>query len=169
MEELIRNFGVDWRLLLAQAVNFGVLLAILWKFAYQPILALLRKRREDIEKGIRAAKEAQERLRRVEEIGEQKLIEARRQALGIVDQAEALGRARKDEIVAEAARKGEVVISEAKRAAGEEKAKVREEVYAGAEDLVREGIVKVIGLLPSETRDKELIRAALQELRSARG
>lgn len=167
MQELIKNFGIDWRLLVAQAVNFFVLLIVLWKFAYKPILSVLRKRREDIEKGIRASQEAQSRLKRVNELGEEKLAEARRQGLTIVSQAEALARRRKDEIVQEAGRKGESVIAEAKRAAGEEKAKAHEEIYAGAEDLIREGIAKVLGRIPPEARDKELIRSALQELKSA--
>ena len=167
MSELIKNFGIDWRLLAAQAVNFFVLLFVLWRFAYKPILTLLRKRREDIENGIRASQEAQERLKRVEELGEEKLTEARRHALTIVSQAEALGRIRKEEIVREATRKGETVITQARRAAGEEKAKAQEEIYAGAEDLIREGISRVLGHLPPETRDKKLIRAALQELKSA--
>ena len=169
MSELIKNFGIDWRLLIAQAVNFFVLLFILWRFAYEPILAILRKRREDIEKGIRDSREAEERLRRVEELGEIKLIEARQQSLAIVTQAETLGRSRKEEIVQEAGRKGEAIVAEARRAAGEEKAKAREEIYAGAEDLIRDGMAKVLAGLEPDKRDRELIKTALRELRAARG
>jgi len=166
VKELLENFGIDWRLLAAQAVNFFVLLFVLWRFAYQPILSILRKRREDIEKGIRDAKEAGDKLSRVAALEEQKLEEARRAALAIVNQSEALGKTRKDEIIQEAGRKGEGIIAEAKRAAGEEKAKAREEIYAGAEDLIRDGVAKVLGRMPAETRDRDLIRQAVRELKN---
>lgn len=167
MSELLHNFGVDWRLLIAQAVNFFVLLAVLWKFAYTPILAIFKKRREDIARGIADAREAGEHLAKVEKIGEERLNVARQDALGIVNQAEMLGKQRKDEILAEAGQKSEMVLADAKRAAGEEQAKAREEFYASAEDLMREGIAKVLGRQTPEARDRELIRQALTELKSA--
>lgn len=166
MNELIHNFGVDWRLLAAQAVNFFVLLVVLWKFAYTPILGIFRKRREYIIKGIADAQEAGEHLAKVEKIGEEKLNAARQDALGIVSQAEILGKQRKEEILAEAAQKSEMVITDAKRTAGEEQAKVEELFFASAEDLMREGIAKVLGRMPAEARDAALIKQAMSELRS---
>lgn len=166
MGELLHNFGVDWRLLLAQAVNFFVLLVVLWKFAYTPILGIFRKRREDIAKGLADAREAGEHLAKIEKIGDERLNAARADALGIVNQAESLGKQRKEEILAEAAHKSEVVLADAKRAAGEEQAKAQEEFFAGAEDLMREGIAKVLGRMPAEARDRELIRQAITELKS---
>ena len=167
MSELLHNFGVDWRLQLAQAVNFSVLLVVLWKFAYAPILAIFRKRRDDIAKGISSAREAGEHLAKVEKIGEERLTTARATALGIVNQAEALGRVRKEEILAEAAQKSEIVLADARRAAGEEQAKAEELFFANAEELMREGIAKVLGRQTPEARDRELIRQALTELKTA--
>lgn len=166
MQELLHNFGIDWRLLIAQAVNFFVLLFVLWKFAYQPVLNVFRKRREDIAKGLSDAREAGEHLAKVERIGEEKLNVARASALGIVNQAEVLGKQRKEEIVQEAVHKSEVIIAGAKRAAGEEQAKAQEQFYASAEDLIREGIAKVLGRMSAEKRDAELIRDALTALKS---
>ncbi len=167
MSDLLHNFGVDWRLLLAQAVNFFVLLFVLWKFAYTPILEIFRKRREDIVKGMADAREAGQHLAKVEKIGEEKLNVARQDALGIVNQAEALGKQRKEEILAEASKKSELVLADAKRAAGEEQAKAEELFFANAEDLMREGIAKVLGRQTPEARDRELIHQAISELKIA--
>lgn len=166
MQELIRNFGVDWRLLTAQAVNFFVLLAVLWKFAYQPILGIFRKRREDIAQGLADAREAGEHLAKVEKIGEEKLNAARQDALAVVNQAEALGKQRKEEILLDAAKKSEIVLADARRVAREEQAKAQEEFFAGAEGLMREGIAKVLGRQTPEARDRELIRQAITELKT---
>ncbi len=59
--EALLAFGVNWKLLLIQAVNFSLLLAILYRFLYRPVFALLEKRQAVIAKGLedadRAAKE----------------------------------------------------------------------------------------------------------------
>lgn len=166
MSDLIRNFGVDWRLLLAQAVNFFVLLFVLWKFAYAPILVLFKKRRDDIAKGLADAREAGGYLAKVEKIGEEKLNEARADALSIVNQAESLGKQRKEEVLADAAEKSEIVLADARRHANEEQARAEEEFFANAEELMREGLAKVLGRQTPEARDATLIKQAINELRN---
>ena len=154
-------------MLIAQAINFLIIFFVLRKFAFGPIMQILRKRREEIEQGIRMKNEAQENLRKIDVLREETLQSAREQAVGIVDAAQETAKVRREEILQEAARKSEAVVGEAKRAIREEKAKMTEEFVGNAEDLVRMGIVKVIGRLPAEERDGELIKDALRELKSA--
>lgn len=168
MGELIHHFGIDWKLLSAQVVNFLVLLFLLRRFAYKPIIGMLKKRREEIEKGLRFTKEAEEKLRHVGEEREEVLKGARNEALKLVSAAESEARKRKDEAVKEAARKSEEVVLAAKRIIQEEKAKMGEEVYQSAESLIKLGVAKVLGKMPAEKRDEELIREALKELKTAR-
>lgn len=167
MSELIKNFGVDWRLLLAQAVNFLILLFILKKFAYKPILETLRKRKREIEKGLEFTQAAEEKLKHVEEEGEEILGQARKNALDIVSESENIAKKKKDEIIVEANKKVENIVADVKRAIKEDKAKMGEEVYKSAQDLVRLGIARVLGKMPQEERDQELIKEALRELKSA--
>ncbi len=51
-------FGVNWKLLLIQGLNFGLLLLVLYKFLYKPLFALIDKRQQVIEKGLKDAEEA---------------------------------------------------------------------------------------------------------------
>ena len=76
MEILFEKLGIDWHLLLAQAANFLLLLVILRAFAYKPVLEMLRKRREAIEKGIAQAEEANTRLNDAQEMAKHKMKEA---------------------------------------------------------------------------------------------
>ena len=116
MSELLTNFGIDLRLLLAQAVNFFILLFVLWKFAYRPILRILKTRKREIEKGLEFTKKAKEELQKTEEVREETLKKARVEALGIVASAEDLGKQRKEEMVREAHKKVESVVADGKRA-----------------------------------------------------
>lgn len=58
MEEIIKNFGIDWRLISSQIFNFAILAVALWYFLYTPVLSMIEKRRQTIEKGLTDAAEA---------------------------------------------------------------------------------------------------------------
>jgi len=62
MAELFHAFGVEWKLLLAQAVNFAVVLGALWYFLYRPLARVLEKRRGVIAQGVADAAQAKETL-----------------------------------------------------------------------------------------------------------
>lgn len=166
MSELITQFGIDWKLLLAQAVNFFVLLFLLHRFAYKPILRMLKERKREIEKGIEFKEQAEKELRNIGELRIETIKAAKTQALGIVSEAETIGRSKKDEIVKEAQKKAEIMVAEGKQAVEEEKAKMGEKVYADAQSLIRLGITKVLGKMPEEERDEKLIQETLKELKS---
>ena len=92
--------------------------------------------------------------------------EARSGALSLVSEAERTAKIRKEEIAQEAVKKAENIIFEAKRMIEEEKSKMGEEVYKDAKELMRLGIAKVLGKMPSEERDEEFIKEALRELKT---
>lgn len=64
--QIFHAFGIDYRLLIIQAVNFGVLMLVLWAFLYKPLLKLLDERRVKIEKGVNDAELAGIELKEAE-------------------------------------------------------------------------------------------------------
>ena len=78
--DALAQLGIDWKLLLAQVVNFGILLFILKRYAYQPMLQLMDERAARIEKGLKDAEAAEQKLRSVEEEEKAILAGARQQA-----------------------------------------------------------------------------------------
>jgi len=69
IEQIASAFGVDWPHLLAQIVSFGIVCAVLYFFAYGPILQMLNARREQIASGLANAEKIKAELARIEEIG----------------------------------------------------------------------------------------------------
>src|SRR5688572_18416447 len=72
MEELatggfVGKFGLDLRLLIAQLVNFAVVLFVLSRFVFRPLLATMQKRSERIAKGLEDADSAQKEKEVVKE------------------------------------------------------------------------------------------------------
>jgi len=64
MEQLLKTFGVQPVLLLAQIVNFLIIFWLLKKFAYKPIFKVLEKRQKLIEDGVQNAQKSEEVLQR---------------------------------------------------------------------------------------------------------
>ncbi|MGQ9848244.1 MAG: F0F1 ATP synthase subunit B family protein, partial [Bacteroidales bacterium] len=61
-------------------IAFSILLFILGKFAWKPILKMLNEREENIEKALQAAEEAKLEMQKLQANNEQIILEARKQA-----------------------------------------------------------------------------------------
>jgi F-type H+-transporting ATPase subunit b len=146
MSELFGVFGLDIRLLLLHAVNFGIAMVVLWYFLYTPMLNFLDKRRQEIAEGVTKAKEAEERLQEADKEKQDIIRSAAQNAEEIVSQARQSGKEKEAAILREAEERSQRMFAEAQRAADEEKRAAleasREEiakmVVLGAEKVLRE-------------------------------
>ncbi len=62
MDQLFEAFGLNGQLLIAQAVNFGVLLVALYFLLYKPVLKTLDERAKKVAQGVEDAQQAAEKL-----------------------------------------------------------------------------------------------------------
>lgn len=112
MEQIITVFGVNWKLFLIQAVNFGLLLALLYRYLYRPVLGMIDTRREKVENAIRKAEQMER------DFGEAELEKAR--------------------LVREATLKGDELIEAAKKHAEAEEHNILKEAHRKAVHLINE-------------------------------
>jgi len=56
MDSIISTFHIDWKIIIAQAINFGVVFVVLYIFALKQLSKLMAERSEKIAKGINDAK-----------------------------------------------------------------------------------------------------------------
>lgn len=145
MDQLIATFGIDWRLLLVQSVNFGLLLLVLWKFVYRPVLAMIDTRRELVADGVRKAEAADRRLAEAETEGKQLVGDAAREGEAIVAASRARAEEKASELLKDAQDKAAATAAEA--AARAEEAKRRalaesEQEIARAAVLAAEKILR---------------------------
>lgn len=159
MSELFGQLGINLPMLLAQAVNFGVLLVVLTIFVYKPLLRAMEERKNKIEIGVRGAELIEAKLNEADLAKEGKLREADKTALRIIGQAEQKAGERGQEIVSAAHGKGEAILAEAKLVAERKKAEELEKLSREAGVLVREAIAKAIAINPEDV-DKKLIDQA---------
>lgn len=87
--EIVKEFGINPILLLAQIVNFLIIMYVLKRFAYKPILTLLKTRRETIEKGLKDAEEARLLLEQAGEKERAMLKKVQAETRKLLDEAKA--------------------------------------------------------------------------------
>lgn len=121
MDQLASVFGIDWRLLLIQAVNFSLLLAVLSYFLYKPILHIIDKRRQMIAEGVRTAQAAEARLESAKKESDEIVGNAAREAEGLIAAARVRAQERESEIVKAAEARAAATLKDAVARAEEEK------------------------------------------------
>jgi F-type H+-transporting ATPase subunit b len=127
MSQLFSAFGVDWHLLIAQAVNFGIVLVALWYFLYKPVLAQLAKRQEMVAKGVEDAARAKELLAGADDEAGKRVAVADEKAEGIVAAARETATLEKNRLLKEAEARAVAVTKDAEARAGEIAARAKAE------------------------------------------
>ncbi|MES2135131.1 MAG: F0F1 ATP synthase subunit B [Patescibacteria group bacterium] len=115
MGELFDTFGIDVRLLIIQAVNFGITLVVLWYFLYRPLLRVIGERKEKIAKGIVDAEAAETLRTETEGARAGVLSQAERDAQGLVERATLEGKDERAKIIKTAQDRSDAMLADAKK------------------------------------------------------
>ena len=121
MSQLFAAFGVNWHLLLIQGINFAILLFILWRFLYTPLLKMIDDRREKIAEGVKTAEAANKRLEDAKKESGEIVGSAAREAEGLVASARTRAEEREGEIVKAAETRAQSILKDATARAEEAK------------------------------------------------
>lgn len=146
MDQLFAAFGIDWRLLLINAVNFGILLGGLTYFLYKPLTRALEERREKMAKGVADAHEAARKLAEIEDSRASMLAQAGEEADSLISEAREAGALKAKELVTMAEGSAQRVLTEAEAQAAEmkrgaineSKEEVARMIVLGIEKLAKE-------------------------------
>jgi F-type H+-transporting ATPase subunit b len=162
--DILSTFGIQPVLLAAQVVNFLVLLFILQKFLYKPILKVLKQRQDMIAKSLKDAEKIEQGLKQTDEEREKVLEAAALEAQKLIDEATqaSIG------IIAEAHLKAsadmEKILEQAKEQVRLEKEKMQQEIREELADLVVIGIEKVAGKVLTQKDQKEIVKKTVSQL-----
>jgi len=81
MDSIISTFHIDWKIIIAQMINFGVVFVVLYIFALKPLSKLMTERGEKIETGISDAKKSSKLLQKAAEEYKQNTLKLRQIAV----------------------------------------------------------------------------------------
>lgn len=144
MSAILTTFGIDWRLLLINGINFVVLLVALWYFLYAPISKMLEERRTKVAAGVAAAQAAEQELKETLQQRSKVLTAATKEADELVEAARASAAKLGSELVQKSEVVAEGIVRDAEAQAKEAKAKAVEESKREVAKLVVLGIEKTL-------------------------
>lgn len=159
-------FGVDVWKLGFQIVNFLILLFLLNRFLFKPVLRRIDERQSTLSKGLEdAAAAARDReLARAER--EAALAEARKESEALVQRAAKTAEATSAEILAAAKASAEQLTVRAREEIAAEKDRALAEIRSEVADLALDAAGKLVGAEMDSPTQRRLVEKFLQENRN---
>lgn len=150
-------FTINVGLIIWTVIIFLTVLAVLWRFAFGPILATVNAREEGINNALEDARNRQAEAERLLEEHKLQLADARRQAQELLsDGREAAGRLQKD-IEGKAREEGDAILARAKAEIGREKDAAVEALRKEAVDLALAAASKLLNEKLDGDQDRKLV------------
>ncbi len=153
-------------LIIWQIIGFGILLIILGKFAWKPILSALEEREGAIEDALKAAENARNEMAHLKAENEKLLQEARTERDKILKSANETSAKMIEEAKGEASKAGTKMIEDAKAVIETEKKAALSEVKNQVASLALEVTEKLLRKhLKTEKSQKELVEEFVNDLK----
>ncbi len=159
-------FDVNLGLSIWTTFVFLSLLAILWKFAWGPILEMVQAREDGIQGTLdQAANEREEAAKLLAE-HRQQMADARRQAQQMIAEGKEAGERVRQDVEEKARAEGDAMIERARESIEREKDAALDELRKESVDLALAAAAKLVQETLDETKDRELVMGFIDELSS---
>ncbi|MES0329130.1 MAG: F0F1 ATP synthase subunit B [Dehalococcoidales bacterium] len=154
------ELGINLPSLLAQLVNFGILLGILYLVAYKPIMKMLDERASRIKESMEQTEVIKDKAEKAEEEIAEQLKEAGRQSQAVIDRGVRTGEEMRQKAQEEVKKEAEALLARARN-------EIRRERDGVIDDLRREfaGLtILAAGKVIDRTLDKEAHRQLIDKV-----
>jgi F-type H+-transporting ATPase subunit b len=154
--QIARTFGVDWPHLGAQIISFGIVCAVLYKFAYKPVLKMLDQRREEIALGKANAEKIKAELDKTEAQRKEVMQRASAESTKLIEEARAAAARVQQEETKKAIAAAEQIVTKAREATAQEREQMLADAKREVGKLVVEAATVVTGKILTAEDQKRL-------------
>jgi len=162
--QIASTFGVDWPHLIAQMISFGIVCALLYWFAYGPILKMLEERRQLIAQGLANSKKIKAELARTEAQRQEVMLQANAQATRSIEEARAVAARLQAEETQKAIAAAEQIIIKAREAAAQDHARMLAELKREVGHLVVQTTAAITGKILTAEDQRRLGEETARQL-----
>lgn len=159
----MEKLGINLTYLITQIVNFTILLIVLTKVVYKPILRMLEKRKRKIEEGLALTEKLNKEKEEIEIKKALILKEAQKEAQAILDKARSHAKLVEVELVKEAKVKAEEIIKKGRKEVELRKKELEEKLLKETVRIATVLTRKLIGEVLDEKRQEIFFRKRLGE------
>lgn len=166
--ELLTKFGIDLRLLIAQAVNFLLLLGILTWAVYRPLLRVMNERSRKIQAALDDAKAIEVERAALAAHRQAEVAKVKAEVAGLLAEAERSAQAARAEALALAKVAAEQLVEKARGLIAKEKERLLAEVQREVARLVADAAEVVLQHKLEGEQDTQLVRRAVAVMSAKR-
>jgi len=164
VENITRTFGVDWSHLLAQIISFCIVCAILYRFAYRPVLTMLEERRQQIAQGLANAEKIKAELAQTEARRQQVLTQANAEANRLIEEGHTAAARVQEQETKKAMTAAEQIIAKSREAAAQDYARMFAELKREIGRLVVHTTAAVTGKILTPEDQRRLAEETAKEV-----
>ena len=169
MAELLAKLGIEWPILLAQIVNFAILLAVLGKFVYKPVMRMLDERKEGVAKALEREEKASAKLASADAEREKILAQTRTDSQKLIDEAKQDGEDMKRKLLASAKEEIAKMKADADKRLKDERVRLVSDVKGEIGTLIVDTIEKTLGDVLDARAQGKMVEQALAVIRESNG
>jgi F-type H+-transporting ATPase subunit b len=162
--KIAQDFGVSWPFILAQVLNFSIVAALLWYFAFKPVRATIDERQQKIAAGLQYAEEMKAKLEAAQQESAASAKRAQLEATRIIDEARKSAKEFLDKQTQETAAKASDILVKAQQTIELEKKKMLAEARTEIARLVVVTTQRVLAKELSEADRTRYNESAAKEL-----
>ncbi|MBI3384892.1 F0F1 ATP synthase subunit B [Candidatus Gottesmanbacteria bacterium] len=162
----MEKLGIEPILLLTQVINFSILVIVLTKFLYKPILKMLDERKRKIEEGLALSREMATKKEELDRDREKVLDRAKNEGAKIIEEYKAQAKKMEAEIIASANEEAKRLKEKAKTDQEEEKKKMWSDLRKQLFILALEMSRKVVGEVLNDKAQRLILERKLKLLES---
>ena len=161
---VLQTLGINWMLFLAQLINFGLVLYVVYRFIFKSVLKTMDDRAKKIGQGLTDADKAKKQLEEAEAHKKAVLQAAKREANGLVDAAKEKAEQEKQKIVDSTQADLDRQLEEARARLKHEKEGIIGAIKNEMADLVTLATEKVSAGAVNVAGQRDLVKQAIDEL-----
>lgn len=166
--DLLTTLGINWQMLIFQAIAFIVLVLLLGKFVYPILIKAVDDRQAKIEEGSKAAAEAEKKAAEAEEKIEATLKKARSEATDIVSTAKDEATQMVEKAQNDAKVRSERIVAEAHESIEKDVLKARSDLKKDTLKLVKEAASLATAGIADSKLDAGLIKKSVEGVGEAK-
>jgi F-type H+-transporting ATPase subunit b len=163
---IVGMFGLNWKLFLAQLLNFGIVLFVLWKWVFKPVTSGLSARTEKIENSLQEAEKIGKDRADFDSWKQEEISTVRTEATAIISQAKQAAESLKAETLKITTEEQNRIMEQAKVRLEQEKGLMINQAKAELADIVVAATSKILKSKIDPVKDKQLIDDALKQAQS---
>lgn len=163
MDTLIETFHIDLKLLIAQALNFGIVFLVLYYFILKPLIKVMRNRTKVIEKSLDDAKRIEAKLSEAQNEYDKTLMKAKKEVGVILENADQEAEKKKKDAIEKAKEEIGQIINQEKVKLEQEKAQTLKDIKKDVADLVITTVEKILEKKIDRKEDEELIKKMIKK------